>query len=175
VSAIAEHAGVQRHTVYSHFPDERSLFLACSGCYEERHPLPDPSAWTSVAGARERLHAGFSELYAYYAARGHELAPILRDVERHAMTREVTGLRMRPVFERMREVLSEPFHLRGGARRRLRATLDLFLGLHAFRVLAAASTVEQAVDAAVRAVVAQSDAEMTAAPARLATRRAASR
>src|SRR3954453_12990085 len=31
VSAIAERAGVQRHTVYAHFPDERELALACSG------------------------------------------------------------------------------------------------------------------------------------------------
>src|SRR5215218_8885872 len=31
VSAIAERAGVQRHTYYRHFPDERSLYLACSG------------------------------------------------------------------------------------------------------------------------------------------------
>jgi AcrR family transcriptional regulator len=31
ISMIAERAGVQRHTVYAHFPDERSLYLACSG------------------------------------------------------------------------------------------------------------------------------------------------
>ena len=30
VSAIAEEAGVQRATVYRHFPDEPSLFQACS-------------------------------------------------------------------------------------------------------------------------------------------------
>ena len=31
VSMVAERAGVQRHTFYAHFPDERSLLLACSG------------------------------------------------------------------------------------------------------------------------------------------------
>ena len=31
ISMVAERAGVQRHTLYAHFPDERSLFLACSG------------------------------------------------------------------------------------------------------------------------------------------------
>ncbi len=31
VSMVAERAGVQRHTFYAHFPDERSLHLACSG------------------------------------------------------------------------------------------------------------------------------------------------
>ena len=34
VSAVAERAGVQRHTVYHHFPDLGSLFRACTehGC-----------------------------------------------------------------------------------------------------------------------------------------------
>ena len=30
LSMIAEKAGVQRHTLYAHFPDERSIFQACS-------------------------------------------------------------------------------------------------------------------------------------------------
>jgi AcrR family transcriptional regulator len=30
ISAIAEHAGVRRSTVYRHFPDEAALFAACS-------------------------------------------------------------------------------------------------------------------------------------------------
>jgi AcrR family transcriptional regulator len=36
ISMIAERAGVQRHTLYAHFPDERSLFAACSGLLEEQ-------------------------------------------------------------------------------------------------------------------------------------------
>ena len=42
ISMVAERAGVQRHTFYAHFPDERSLFLACSGLAMERDPLPEP-------------------------------------------------------------------------------------------------------------------------------------
>src|SRR6478752_1945029 len=41
ISAIAVRAGVQRHTVYAHFPTARELFLACSGLTLERDPLPD--------------------------------------------------------------------------------------------------------------------------------------
>ncbi len=32
---VAERAGVQRHTLYAHFPDERSLYLACSATKPE--------------------------------------------------------------------------------------------------------------------------------------------
>src|SRR6476659_2729549 len=41
VSAIAERAGVQRHTVYRHFPTDADLFAACSAHYVAAHPLPD--------------------------------------------------------------------------------------------------------------------------------------
>ena len=30
ISAVAEHAGVRRSTVYRHFPDEAALFAACT-------------------------------------------------------------------------------------------------------------------------------------------------
>ena len=51
VAQIAARAGVQRHTDYAHFPDERSLFLACSGLALARDPLPDVGR-VAVAAAR---------------------------------------------------------------------------------------------------------------------------
>ena len=41
ISAVAERAGVERHTVYAHFPDDGSLLRACSAHWEARHPSPD--------------------------------------------------------------------------------------------------------------------------------------
>ena len=41
ISGIAERAGVERHTVYAHFPDDLTLFRACSEHWEARHPPPD--------------------------------------------------------------------------------------------------------------------------------------
>jgi AcrR family transcriptional regulator len=155
VSAIAERAGVQRHTVYSHFPDERTLGLACSGCHVERHPLPDAAAWRDIASPERRLHRGFEEIYGYYARTGEGLAPILRDADNHALTRELIELRFRPAFGRMRDVLAEPFHARGARRTRLIAALDLFLHLNTWQTLARTLTLTQAVGAAVRAVSAQ--------------------
>ena len=68
------------------------------------------------------------------------LAPILRDAESDALTRELLDLRFRPAFDRMRDVLAEPFHARGARRTRLIAMLDLFLHLHTWLVLARATT-----------------------------------
>src|ERR687894_2350774 len=55
VSAIAEKAGVQRHTYYAHFPELKDLYRACTAHHMERYPLPDPSSWSDVADAEERL------------------------------------------------------------------------------------------------------------------------
>src|SRR4029077_9727775 len=48
VSMIADRAGVQRHTFYAHFPDERGVFVACSGLVAERDPLPDAEPWRAI-------------------------------------------------------------------------------------------------------------------------------
>src|SRR4051795_10199971 len=48
VAEIARRAGVQRLTVYNHFPDERELFGACSAHFIGGHPPPDPAAWAAV-------------------------------------------------------------------------------------------------------------------------------
>ena len=64
ISMVADRAGVQRHTLYAHFPDERSLFLACSGLAFERDPLPDAEAWRAIKDQRERLRVGLMRFMA---------------------------------------------------------------------------------------------------------------
>src|SRR4249919_339286 len=66
ISAIADRAGVQRLTVYRHFPDERTLFEACSGHWTARNPKPDPSRWAAVDDPEERLRIALSAIYAFY-------------------------------------------------------------------------------------------------------------
>jgi AcrR family transcriptional regulator len=157
ISAIAERAGVERHTVYSHFPDERALGLACSACYSERYPLPDAAAWQAIADPRRRLIRGITELYAYYAKRGEELAPIMRELDSNALTRELIDLRIRPSLDSIRDTLAEPFKARGARRTRLLATIDVFLDLHTWRTLARTMSPEETVSAAVRAIGAQTN------------------
>ncbi len=96
-SMIAERAGVQRHTLYAHFPDERTLLLACSGLAAERDPLPDIEAWRNLPPG-DRLPAALATLYAWYGRNADLMGCVLRDSEHHAPTREVVELRMVPLF-----------------------------------------------------------------------------
>jgi AcrR family transcriptional regulator len=81
ISAIAERAGVERHTVYSHFPDAVELFRACSGRWQSRNPFPDPDAWTSIRGRDRRVGTGLSEVYGYYERTHQELSAVLAGAE----------------------------------------------------------------------------------------------
>ena len=106
LSMIAERAGVQRHTLYAHFPDERSLFLACSGLTLERDPLPDAAAWRTGGDGAERLRIGLLAIYGWYERNADLAACVLRDAEYH------------PLDERDRRIAVRPVHggLSGGAR-----------------------------------------------------------
>jgi AcrR family transcriptional regulator len=79
MSAVAERAGVQRQTVYRHFPTEDDLFTACSGHFAETNPRPDVAAWRAIAGPAERLDTALDELYAYYERTEAMYANLLRD------------------------------------------------------------------------------------------------
>ena len=68
ISAVAEKAGVQRATVYRHFPDEETLFGACSAHWASIHPPPDAGAWAEIADPDERLRAGLADLYEWYSS-----------------------------------------------------------------------------------------------------------
>ena len=65
VSAVAERAGVQRLTVYRHFPDERALLAACSGHWVATNPAPDPGPWRKIRDPQERLRRALGEIYAF--------------------------------------------------------------------------------------------------------------
>ena len=80
ISAVAERAGVQRHTVYNHFPDMTSLIRACTehGMAVTRPPLAAP--WAAIADPKLRLRTGLAELYPYYRANARLLGNVTRDL-----------------------------------------------------------------------------------------------
>jgi AcrR family transcriptional regulator len=147
-SMLAERAGVQRHTVYAHFPDERSLYLACSGLALERSPLPSAEPWRGIADPAERLRRGLGAVYAWFAENAALTGCVLRDAESHPLTREITALRIEPSMLSYRQVLGI------GLDERRRAMLHLALGFPAWRALVQESglTQEEAVDAMARAI-----------------------
>ena len=81
LSGVAERAGVQRHTVYRHFPTEADLFAACSGHFLTANPWPDPEPWRAISDPRQRLTRALDELYAYYERTEPMFSNVLRDVE----------------------------------------------------------------------------------------------
>jgi AcrR family transcriptional regulator len=151
VSAIAERAGVQRHTVYAHFPTERNLALACSGLALERDPLPDVKAWRTVDDPELRIRRGLTEVYAWYGRNSALAACVLRDAEVHALTREMAQLRIGARMEEFQRALASGFR----PSRTLQAALTLALAFNTWRSLVEDSklSASAAVDLVASAVV----------------------
>jgi len=76
VADIARRAGVQRLTVYNHFPDLEALLPACSAHWITEHPLPDLMPILAIEDPQERLRAALAALYGWY----RENAPMQRRV-----------------------------------------------------------------------------------------------
>jgi AcrR family transcriptional regulator len=86
IKAVAEQAGVQRLTVYRHFPDENSLFEACTSHWLAKHPLPEMSEWSDLADAKQCTAQGLLLFYRYYRKTERMWKVSYRDVD------EVTAL-----------------------------------------------------------------------------------
>lgn len=81
VSAIAERAGVERLTVYRHFPDTASMLAACSSRYLELNPVPESGAWAGEADPLVRTRRGLEEIYGYFARTAPLYAKVYADVD----------------------------------------------------------------------------------------------
>jgi len=138
VSMIAEKAGVQRNTFYAHFPDERSMLMACSGHSLERDPLPDAQAWRAVGDPADRLRVGLRAIYDWYERNESLVACVLRDAETHALVAEISALRYGPAMAAWREVLGEKLT------DSQQPLLALALSFHTWRTMRRESTLEQA-------------------------------
>jgi AcrR family transcriptional regulator len=83
ISAIAKEAGVQRHTVYAHFPDEDSLFRACTSHWRGEHPFPDVGG-APLADALEAVYAWYESVapaYALFIRDAHAIPELAREPE----------------------------------------------------------------------------------------------
>jgi AcrR family transcriptional regulator len=132
ISDIARLAGVERHTIYRHFPDERAIGLACSGLYTERNPPPDAAPWLAIAEPDDRRRVALTELYRWYARNEDMFGSVMRDAEVDPDTREMFNLRAGKEMGEIRDVLAEGLPDSPPAQ----AALALVLDFHAWRRLA---------------------------------------
>jgi AcrR family transcriptional regulator len=136
VMGIAERAGVQRHTVYAHFPDETAIFRACTAHWFALNPPPDPERWAAIAGFEDRVEAAIDDVYAYWERTAGDLIPVMADVGRvEAMGEAVAFWRQR--MESWVDAAAGDHRLRGSRRTRLRAALRHALALETWRSLTA--------------------------------------
>lgn len=122
MSAVAEHAGVPRSTVYRHFPDEEALFGACSAHWAAENPPPDVSQWEKIKDPDERLATALDELYAYYRRVGNMLDKLLRDEHSVPMVTKLFAA-FHQFMAAITETLMRGRGLRGKARGRTRAAV----------------------------------------------------
>ncbi len=141
ISAIAEEAGVQRATVYRHFPDQQALFDACTAHFYGLHPRPDPEEWARIPDPDERLRQALGELYAWYGETEQMLSNTQRD-SAHVPGR--TRKRFLGYFRSARAVLIHGRRERGHARARAAAAIGHAIGFQTWRSLVLQQELDQA-------------------------------
>ncbi len=147
VSAVAERAGVQRATVYRHFPDEAALFGACTAHWIAAHPLPDLEEWAAIADPEARLRTALGQLYAWFDGGEEMIAATLRDAPAvAALAPTVAGFGL--WFDAAAEALLRGRRERGRRRRLARAAIGHALGFETWRSLVRAQGLssDEAVD-----------------------------
>lgn len=137
VAEIARRAGVERLTVYNHFPDERSLFGACQTHWLAQAPPPTPARHATIADPDARLEAVLHELYGWYRQGERTLRNVIRDAETLPALQQTLATQ-REALERTVEVLLKGRNARGARRRWLAAALALVLDFGTWDTLAGA-------------------------------------
>jgi len=131
VAEIARRAGVQRLTVYTHFPEDRDLFAACSRHFMAGHPPPDPTPWTEIADPSERLRRALRDLHTWFESGEAMFANVERDRTVLPALAEVRDRGRAPFDAAVRDILAAGL----GRSKRLRATIGLATSFGAWRQL----------------------------------------
>jgi AcrR family transcriptional regulator len=135
VSAIAERAGVERVTVYRHFPDETALFRACTTHGWEMFPPPPHERWAKIEDPEERLRQALTELYAYYGRVGEAFLTIIHDFPRVPVLAQLNEPSFAVWTASMRDTLARGWKRRGRRRRLLLAALEHAVDLKTWQSL----------------------------------------
>jgi AcrR family transcriptional regulator len=131
ISEVARRAGVERVTVYNHFPDQASLFAACSAHWRSLHPAPSLESWRAISDPGRRLRRGLCELYRWYRETEPMTANVLRDAEVLPALAAIIRAGLGRYLAEAARALAEPVRARGRRRDRVeavaRAAVDFYL------------------------------------------------
>ena len=134
MSAVADHAGVRRSTLYRHFPDEDSLFQACSSHWAASNPPPDIEAWAAISDPDARLKDALEELYEFFGRTERMMENLFRDEELNP-TLKRTFAAFYDYMDGARAILMKGRGLKGAARRRVQAAIGHALAFSTWRSL----------------------------------------
>jgi AcrR family transcriptional regulator len=144
LNEVARRAGVQRMTVYNHFPNDTALLTACSAHWRALHPTPDLATWSAVQDPGARLRLGLRELYGWYRETEPMTANVLRDAQVLPALRAILEGGLLRYLDQARQVLTEPLGGRGRRRERIDAAARAAIDLHTWRALAPLGDAEAA-------------------------------
>jgi AcrR family transcriptional regulator len=122
MSAVAKRAGVERRTLYRHFPTEADLFAACSSHYTAANPWPDLASWQAIRDPRRRFQLALDELYAYYERTESMYSNVLRDAELVDSARDAVAP-LQAYLDEAADALVVGRRARGGRRQLLKGAL----------------------------------------------------
>ena len=122
ISAVADHAGVPRSTVYRHFEDETALIVACATHWQMANPPPALEPWGAITDPDQRLQKALLDVYTYYRSAGTMLANVLRDEAAVPIVTELLGP-FRGYFVAAHEILMAGRPRRAAVQRRTAAAI----------------------------------------------------
>jgi AcrR family transcriptional regulator len=135
LSAVAWKAGVSRPTLYAHFPDEASLFHACTMHWMSQDPPPDAAAWLDIDDPRRRIGTALSEIYSHYARNEQIVGNVLRDMYLVESMRSFNVPLVEQSFAAMTQILGSAFDDGSDLAVRRRAMVSVAISFNTWKSL----------------------------------------
>lgn len=154
LSAVARKADVSRPTLYSHFPDEASLFRACTMHWMSQDPPPDATAWLEIDDPLTRVGTALSQIYAHCARNEQMTGNVFRDMYLVESMRSFNVPLVEGSFAAMSEILGSAFSDGPDLAVRRKAMLSVALSFNTWKTLVRSEglTNEEAADLMARLV-----------------------